>query len=110
MAMKLSNQINKIVYSTDGKYIAASAIDMIFNIFDIANDKFQKARPSMESVCLNVKFHPNTLYIAATSCDGSLYIYSVNKIMNGELNCLVKKVKICGEVRMDTSQILLFDW
>ena len=108
--MKLSNQINNIVYSANGKYIAASSIDMTFNIYDIANDKFQKVRPSMESVCLNIQFNTNASYIAATSSNGSIYIYSVKNIMDGELNCLIKEFQISSDIRLNTSQILLFHW
>jgi len=108
--MQFVGPVYRLVMSQDGEYVGACSNDCFFEIYNAKQNKIYRPRPSHDSSCLHVGFNSTVQYVASTGCEGVLNIYSIAKMIDNPLTCLIKSQKISKETKLDNLQILRFDW
>jgi len=108
--MSFVGPIYRLAISPDEAYIAGSSTECSIAVYKVEQNKAYKPKPANESSCLHIGFSSNVKYVSSTGCEGAINIYSIEKMEDNPLDCKVKSQKIAKETRLDSSQLLRFDW
>ncbi|NXY82473.1 WDHD1 protein, partial [Alcedo cyanopectus] len=68
---------NHVVFSSDGTRIAAGSSDFMIKVVEVADSSKQKTFRGHDAPVLSLAFDPRDVYLASSSCDGSVRVWKI---------------------------------
>ncbi|XP_040825252.1 WD repeat and HMG-box DNA-binding protein 1 isoform X1 [Ochotona curzoniae] len=75
---RFTTNANHVVFNGDGSKIAAGSSDFLVKIVDVMDSSQQKTFRGHEAPVLSLSFDPKDVFLASSSCDGSVRVWQIS--------------------------------
>ncbi|XP_068110818.1 WD repeat and HMG-box DNA-binding protein 1 [Hyperolius riggenbachi] len=76
---RFTTNANHVVFNTDGSRIAAGSGDFLVKVVQVDDSNVQKTLRGHDAPILSVSIDPKDVYVASSSCDGSVRIWNIEQ-------------------------------
>ncbi|XP_053366329.1 WD repeat and HMG-box DNA-binding protein 1 [Clarias gariepinus] len=76
---RFTTNTNHVTFNSSGTRVAAGSSDFMIKVIEVTDSSQQKTFRGHEAPVLSVTFDPRDEYIASSSCDGSVAVWSVDE-------------------------------
>uniref|UniRef100_A0A4W3IBA0 WD repeat and HMG-box DNA-binding protein 1 n=1 Tax=Callorhinchus milii TaxID=7868 RepID=A0A4W3IBA0_CALMI len=74
---RFTAEANHVVFNNSGTQVAAGSSDFMVKIIDISDNSQQKTFRGHSGPVLSVAFDPENVFLASSSCDGSVFVWKI---------------------------------
>ncbi|XP_045436345.1 WD repeat and HMG-box DNA-binding protein 1 isoform X2 [Pipistrellus kuhlii] len=75
---RFTTNANHVVFNSDGTKIAAGSGDFLVKVVDVMDCSQQKTFRGHEAPVLSLSFDPKDIFLASSSCDGSVKVWQIS--------------------------------
>ncbi|XP_045422768.1 WD repeat and HMG-box DNA-binding protein 1 isoform X1 [Lemur catta] len=75
---RFTTNANHVVFNGDGTKIAAGSSDFLVKIVDVMDSSQQKTFRGHDAPVLSLSFDPKDIFLASSSCDGSVRVWQIS--------------------------------
>uniref|UniRef100_A0A9L0T5B3 WD repeat and HMG-box DNA-binding protein 1 n=1 Tax=Equus caballus TaxID=9796 RepID=A0A9L0T5B3_HORSE len=75
---RFTTNANHVVFNGDGAKIAAGSSDFLVKVVDVEDCSQQKTFRGHDAPVLSLSFDPKDIYLASSSCDGSVRVWQIS--------------------------------
>ncbi|XP_060789640.1 WD repeat and HMG-box DNA-binding protein 1 isoform X2 [Neoarius graeffei] len=76
---RFTTNANHITFNSSGTRIAAGSSDFLIKVIEVMDSSQQKTLRGHDAPVLSVTFDPSDEYVASSSCDGSVVVWSIEE-------------------------------
>uniref|UniRef100_A0A8C4SQK5 WD repeat and HMG-box DNA-binding protein 1 n=1 Tax=Erpetoichthys calabaricus TaxID=27687 RepID=A0A8C4SQK5_ERPCA len=75
---RFTTNANHVVFNDSGTHVAAGSSDFMIKIVDVSDSSQQKTLRGHDAPVLSIAFDPKDVYLASSSCDGSVVVWNIS--------------------------------
>ncbi|KAG7327957.1 hypothetical protein KOW79_007901 [Hemibagrus wyckioides] len=76
---RFTTNANHVTFNSNGTRVAAGSSDFLIKVIEVTDSSQQKTLRGHDAPVLSVTFDPSDKYVASSSCDGSVAVWSVEQ-------------------------------